>query len=138
MAACATTTDHLAQGMLYVNQQDFPNAVNEFQAEIAVRPSSTAYANLGAAYMRLGKNNLALDALKEGERLDPGDSTLSYNMTSLYSLMDQGDLALIYLDKTLSNGFENYDAIRFDPDLANLRGEPEFRTTLEKYKIFIQ
>jgi hypothetical protein len=42
------------------------------------------------------------------------------------------------LDRALGCGFNNYDALRFDKDLDNLRGEPEFRATLEKHKIFLQ
>jgi len=138
LAACATTQDHMAQGLIYANQNDFANAVNEFHAEVNARPSALAYANLGAAYMKQGKNNLALDAFKKGEDLDSRNTTLNYNITALYSILDKNDLALIYLDKALTNGFSNYDALRFDSDLSNLRAEPEFRTILEKHRIFLQ
>ena len=30
-------------------------------------------------------------------------------------------------------GFEAYDKIRVDPNLANLRKSPKFKSTLEKY-----
>ena len=136
--AATATNDHMAQGLLFVNQKDFNNAVIEFQAETRSNPSATAFSNLGAAYLQLGKNNLALNAFKEGEKLNAYDPDLVFNMTGLYSVTDKLDIALIYLDRALSNGFKNYDAIRFDPDLTNLRGEPEFRSILEKHKVFLQ
>ena len=64
------SSNHMAQGLIYVNQQDFDSAIIEFEAEIAKNPSAEAYINIGAAYMQLGKTNLALNALKQGEELN--------------------------------------------------------------------
>ncbi len=138
MSGCSNSRSHIDQGLIYANQNDMQNAVIEFKAAVDKSPSVEGYSNLGAAYMKLGKYNLAYDALKRGERLDDDDPNLNYNLMALYSLRDQTDLALVHLEKALANGFANYDAIRFDPDLANLRGEPEFRTTLEAAGVFIQ
>ena len=145
LTACQTSIAYacdsrasLQQGMAFANMNDFTSAVHEFRASIKCRKSAKGYSNLGVAYLQLGKNNLALDALKEAESINTKDNVVLYNLAAVYSLLDQTDLSLTYLDKTLERGFNNYDALRFDPDLANLRGEPEFRTTLEKYKIFIQ
>jgi len=43
----------------------------------------------------------------------------------------------VALDAALANGFQNYDALRKDPELLNLRKSPEWRKTLEKYKVFL-
>ena len=128
----------LGQGMLYANMKDFGNAISSFKASIKCKRTATAYSNLGASYMQIGKINLALSALKEAERINSRDSMVLYNLAAAHSITDQTDLALAYLDRALANGFNHYEAIRFDPDLTNLRGEPEFRTTLEKHKVFIQ
>ena len=129
---------NLNQGMLYANMNDFGNAVNSFKASIECKKTSEAYSNLGVSYMQLGKNNLALDALKKAENKNARDGVVLYNLAAVYSVSNQVDIALLYLDKALNNGFSHYDAIRFDPDLSNLRGEPEFRSILEKHKVFIQ
>ena len=46
-------------------------------------------------------------------------------------------LALDEIDAALAKGFSDYDALRRDPDLENLRRSPEFRKVLEKHKVFI-
>ncbi len=135
--ACSANS-HISQGMLYANMSDFPNAINEFKSSIKCRKTAKGYSNLGAAYMHVGKMNLALDALKKAEGRNKKDNIVLYNLAAAYSLTDNTDLSLVYLDKALKYGFKNYDALRFDPDLANLRGEPEFRSALEKHKVFIQ
>ncbi len=132
------SADYLRQGIIFASQNDFNNAIEAFEKSVELRPSPDGYANLGASYMQLGKRNLAMSALNKAEWMNPGHSLTLYNMMALHSLNDNTDLALEYLDRTLKSGFDNYDAIRFDPDLANLRGEPEFRTILESRGIFIQ
>jgi tetratricopeptide (TPR) repeat protein len=129
---------HLRQGMTYVSLKDYPNAITEFQTSISMKPTAEAYSNLGTAYLQVGKPNLALDALKKAEAMSPNDSVVLYNLAAAESRSGNTDLALEYLDKALRAGFKHYDAIRFDPDLENLRGEPEFRTVLEKNGVFLQ
>jgi len=63
---------------------------------------------------------------------------VQYNLAAIYSLMNQNDRSLEALDHALENGFNNADALRFDRDLDNVRGEPEFRAILERHKFFIQ
>ena len=132
------SSDYLRQGIIFASQNDFDNAVAAFKQSVELKPSPDGYANLGASYMQLGKRNLAMDALNKAERMAPGHGLTLYNTMALHSLNNNTDLALEYLERTLKSGFDNYDAIRFDPDLANLRGEPEFRTILESHGVFIQ
>ncbi len=129
---------HFKQGVTYAGRQDYENAVLEFQKSIAVKPMAKAYANLGVCYMKMGKNNKALINLKQAVALDSCDPFAQYNLAALYSVMDMTDLGMDHLDQALQCGFNNYDSLRFDKDLNNLRGEPEFRKTLEKHKIFLQ
>ena len=131
-------SDHLQQCLFYANQGDFPNAIRECKRAVQDKPTAEAYTNLGVAYIQVGKNNKALDALQEGVRRAPNDPMAQYNLAVIYSLMNQNDRSLEALDLALKNGFNNADALRFDRDLDNVRGEPEFRAILERYKFFIQ
>jgi tetratricopeptide (TPR) repeat protein len=148
MAACTNTTKiihstddaelHFKQGITYAARADYDNAILEFQKSINIRSTAKAYSNMGVCYMKTGKVNKALEALQTAVRIDNCDSFAQYNLAAVYSVMDKTDLGIDALDKALQCGFSNYDAIRFDKDLDNLRGEPEFRTTLEKHKVFLQ
>jgi uncharacterized protein (UPF0333 family) len=114
------------QGMNYVQSEDYGNAIKEFTAAIDKFPDySSAYANRAVAYMQQKKFNLAADDLKKALELTPQDPNVYYNLTALYSLQKQLDLALGALDKGLEYGFNNYDSLRKDPDLKNLRKHPE-------------
>jgi len=148
MTACENTTQvihsvddaelHFKQGMTYASRADYDNAILEFQRSIDIRSTAKAHSNMGVCYMKTGKVNKALNALQTAVGIDNCDSFAQYNLAAVYSVMDKTDLGIDALDKALKCGFSNYDAIRFDKDLDNLRGEPEFRTTLEKHKVFLQ
>jgi tetratricopeptide (TPR) repeat protein len=142
-------TQHLKQGMAYVStaknasspaifNENINNAINEFSNAIKKDPTyATAYSNRAVAYMMQKKYNLALDDLKRAKELKPTDPAIRYNLASCHSLMGNVDLGFVELDAALANGFNDYDSLRKDPDIANLRKNPEWRKTLEKYKIFL-
>ncbi|HMK42845.1 MAG TPA: tetratricopeptide repeat protein [Dissulfurispiraceae bacterium] len=141
-AQTAVPTDaklNLQQGMNYLRSRDFENAIKEFTVAIEKHPSyDTAYSNRAVAYMQQRKYNKALDDLKKAEQINPKNASVQYNFVALYSLQNQLDRALDSLDKTLELGFNNYDALRADPDLNNVRKHPEFRRICEKYKVFLK
>ena len=92
--------------------------------------------------MQQKKYNKAEEDLKKAAGLKPKDPIIHYNLAALYSLQNKLDLALDELDEALENGFSNYDALKStgensDPDLKNLRKNPEYRKVLEKHKVFI-
>ena len=142
-------TQHLKQGMAYIStaknanspaifNENINNAITEFSNAIKKDPGyATAYSNRSVAYMMQKKYNLALDDLKKAKELKPSDPAIRYNLASCHSLMGNVDLGFVELDAALANGFNDYDTLRKDPDLANLRKSKDWRKTLEKYKVSI-
>ncbi len=130
---------NMQQGINYMRGKDWDNAIKEFTLAIQKHPTyDVAYSNRAVAYMQQKKFNKAMDDLKEGVRINPKNATLHYNFVALYSLQNQLDRALDSLDRCLELGFNNYDALRADPDLNNVRKHPEFRKILEKHKVFLK
>ena len=130
---------HLNQGMTYAAMRDWENAITEFSKAVDIdKGYAAAYTNRAVAYMQQRKYNKALDDLKQAESLNPSDKVLYYNYVALYSLQNQLDRALDSLDRALDLGFNNYDALRNDPDLNNVRVNPEFQRVLEKHKVFLR
>jgi eukaryotic-like serine/threonine-protein kinase len=68
----------------------------------------------------------------ELEEITAGDPQYPWVLAECYSLLDQQNLALIWLRRAVDKGFLNYPMIgRWDPLLANVRRHPEFRTLLQ-------
>lgn len=122
----------------YIRDEAIENAVKEFSLAIQKDPAyAEAYSNRAAAYMLQRKFNKADDDLRKAKELSPNSPSVRYNYASLHSLRGDIDLALDEMDAALARGFSDYDALRLDPDLNNLRRSPEFRKVLEKHKVFI-
>jgi tetratricopeptide (TPR) repeat protein len=141
---------HIKQGLSYVSvaknanshgifNENIQNAINEFSNAINKDPNyAEAYSNRGVAYMMQKKYNKALDDLKKAKELKPDSANIRYNLASCYSLMGSVDYGLDELDAALAKGFNSYDSLRKDPDIANLRKHhKEYRAILEKHKVFI-
>ena len=147
------TKQHLNQGLNFMTQakanmknkevfdESIKNAIMEFSLAIETSSGESqrakAYEYRGTAYMIQKKYNKALEDIKKAARIQPDSPSVYYNLTCLYSLTNDVDLSLDALDKALENGFSDYDTLRGDPDISNVRKSPEFREILEKHKVFI-
>ncbi|GIL82008.1 hypothetical protein Vretimale_1567 [Volvox reticuliferus] len=56
-----------------------------------------------------------------------------YNIACCYSMLDQVEEALKSLDAAMSSGFDNFDQIRRDKNLAKVRASPKFQQLIDKY-----
>jgi len=140
---------HIKQGLSYVStaknahnkalfDENIENALKEFSLAIEKAPDyADAYSNRGVAYMQQRKFNKALEDLKKAKELKSDSPSIRYNLACLYSLKGDVDFGLDELDASLTNGFSDYESLRRDPDLQNLRKHPEFKKVLEAHKVFI-
>ncbi len=58
--------------------------------------------------------------------LSPNDNVMLYNAVCLYSRIDEKKHAIDTLRTIIASGFEHYDWIKRDPDLENIRNDPEY------------
>lgn len=88
---------------------------------------------LAYAYVRLGQKDKALEFVKELEEkvVTSGDE---YDIACLYSLMDDKQQALDYLEKALKHGFCEFVQIANDADLDNIRDMKKFQEIVDEYK----
>ena len=140
---------NLKQGMSYVSiaknatskgifNENIENAISEFTNAINKDPNyAEAYSARASAYMLQKKNNKALDDLKKAKEIKPDSASIRYNLACVHSLMGNTDYGLDELDAALSKGFNDYDSLRKDPDINNLKKSKEFQKILEKHKVFI-
>jgi Tfp pilus assembly protein PilF len=141
--------EHIKQGLAYVStaknardkalfEENMKNANKEFSLAIEKDPNyADAYSNRAVAYMQEKKFNKAMEDLKKAKELNPDSASIRYNFACLYSLKNDVDLSLDEIDAALEKGFNDYESLRKDPDLNNVRKHPEFKQILEKHKVFI-
>ena len=127
---------HVQQGLGHVQSHEYDKAIKEFSTAIEQYPKYVmAYNDRAAALIRQKKFDEAKKDLENALAIDPHNPATYYNTAALYALQKQSSPALAHLDKALVLGFKDYDLLRTDPDLNNIRKTPEFRKLLERYGV---
>ena len=72
---------------------------------------------------------LEADKLSTVESLDGG---ACYNLACLYLHLSDTVKGLSMLHRSIGKGFQNIESLRLDPDLAPLRGMPEFEELMKE------
>ena len=103
------------------------------EKHLELNPDDSRALYLGAgALAQLGERERALDWAKRAHAVDPEDPAVLYNVACVYSLADMPGEALACLDKAVQNGFGHREWLDNDTDLDRLRGDPRFKTLLQK------
>jgi TolB-like protein/Flp pilus assembly protein TadD len=77
----------------------------------------------------LGRSGQIDAAVREGAKAlesSPGDPVMLYNGACLYVSLGEPDRAIASLQQAVAAGYSNFGWMKNDPDLASLRGHPEF------------
>jgi len=121
-------------------QELLRTALEKFAAAAQLQPrAATTYAMWGSALLDVGKLSgsrtdfrAAADKLKESLALNPNEPAVLYRLACAYALMENRVFAIQNLQRCfkLDRTGSYRDSARRDPDLSNLRDDPEFKNLL--------
>ena len=86
---------------------------------------------LGDLYTRTGDYREGLRIDERLSQLCSEDPLVWYNLGCSLALTGKADEALEALSRALEMGYDDYEWMKKDPDLAALRGDPRFESMLE-------
>ena len=86
-----------------------------------------AYINLSTAYLNKKNFKLSLKTLNTLESINPNHPLLHYNFSCYHSLLGNIPKGIESLKQAISHGFKNHQILETDPDIENLRQNPQFR-----------
>lgn len=81
---------------------------------------------LAIDYAELGRTDDANREANLAAALRPNEATVLYNLACVFAKLGRSDDALRALQRAWDGGFRDPAWVRRDPDLATLRGDPEF------------
>lgn len=87
---------------------------------------------LGNAYTQRGDYEKGLEIDLRLSRLRERDPVVYYNLACSYSLLGRIDEALSSLKRAIELGYEDFNYLRRDPDLENLKEDKRFQSLLKK------
>ena len=113
----------------------------EFLEHIACRlPDDTEIIRaLADLYTKTGDYAEGLRMDERLSRLCPEESLVWYNLGCSYALLNRKDDAFDALGRAVELGYDDYEWMKKDEDLAALRGDPRLESMLEWiYNTFVQ
>ena len=120
-------TVHYNMGILLNKMGRYDEAVDSYEKALEHKADLyDAVTNLGLTYLELGRYNEAVNRLESLLAARPEDPVVRYNLACVFSRSEQIDKALYWLRESVDLGFDDWETLATDPDLAKLRVDPGF------------
>ncbi|MBA4366420.1 MAG: hypothetical protein C0403_02145 [Desulfobacterium sp.] len=120
-------------GNLYLRQGKLDNAISYFQKVLSTTPEDiSTMINIASAYAEnneIEKSNFYLQKIIP---ILPNKSIDFYNVACIYAKQDKSFEANIWLQKAIDKGYANWELIKNDKDLENIRNSNEFKKLIHK------
>jgi tetratricopeptide (TPR) repeat protein len=137
-------------GTIFYAHKSYRRAVSQYKRALRVQPDSASIlSNLGTAYFSRRNYDLAFETYQKALQLDPEvfehkssmgillqersvveRAKYHYYVAKTYAKLGMADQALMYIRKSLEEGFKERDKYKADPEFASLRENPEFKLLL--------
>ncbi|MCG9909937.1 MAG: tetratricopeptide repeat protein [Flavobacteriales bacterium] len=116
----------------YRNQNSPESAIPLFTKSLQVYPQAKTYYEYGNALLDMKEYPKAISAYHMAEKLDYSPlSKVLYNLACAYSLSENEEQSLKYLELAIQNGYTNGPHIMQDEDMAFARNSSRFKTVYE-------
>ncbi len=104
-----------------------------FEAALAQEPNNLdCLVQLGDVYSRRGLHEKGLQIDSRLTQLCPDEPTFHYNLACSYSVLGRCDESMCALANAIELGYDDFDQMKRDEDLANLRSSPRFEELLNR------
>lgn len=100
----------------------------EFYPDYLIKHPDDARAHIFYAsfLQRKGQIEEAKKKMSRAIELSPTDVNMKYNAACFFALINEVDESISFLKQALGAGFGNYEYIKHDPDLDNIRTNPNY------------
>lgn len=122
------------RGRVYKMEGKRDLAKADFKKIIELETKPEDYECIFYAYHGLGEDDKAIETYEAYLANDTTEAGRYYDGACLYSLMQNKEKALFYLEECLKHGFARFSHIENDDDLDFIRDTEEFRILVEKYQ----
>jgi tetratricopeptide (TPR) repeat protein len=119
---------HYKLGNLHKARGKLDNAATEYQRALSIRPGFTdAMNNLALVYVSKGEHDKALPLYMKLIELEPESYVVYYNLACMYARQNKAGQSIDWLREAVKRGFTDWDHLKDDDDLKNIRGTVYFK-----------
>lgn len=117
------------RGQAFRLMEKHHQAIDSFLSAASVDPDNVhIHLALAWCYKRVGRVDLAIEALEDALELDPNRGILHYNLACYWSLANHIGLTLVHLSRAFELAGEYRTLVHEEPDFDAVRNHPEFLT----------
>ena len=117
---------------LYRNKKSPEKSIVEFRKSLLIYPDAKTYYEMGNALLDTKNYSEAIQSYHMAEQMDFNPlANVLYNLACAYSMSENGDEALKYIQLAIENGYSNKKQMLADSDLAFARELPDFTQVYE-------
>ena len=123
---------HYNEGNKFYKKEEYGEAVIRYERALRHNEKfKEALINLSTAYMKTEFFDKALESLQAGQNQFPQEPLFDYNFACYFSLKGNPGPGLLALQQAVKKGFKQFEQIKRDTDLSNLRQSDEYKTWKE-------
>lgn len=110
----------------------YDEAIAPLEQAADLQPSNLRiWLALGWCQKRVGRLELAIEALERAEEVAPEEAVVPYNLACYWSLAGKKQQALSYLSRAIAMDPDFRERIHEESDFDPIRSDPEFRALTE-------
>lgn len=119
---------HYYLGNVYYYKGLYDQAIGEYNEAIRLKPDfADVHINLGVIYSAKGLYGQAITEFRKAIEIKPDDPDIYYNLACIFSLKGNKDEAIRYLTIVFEKGYRNYEHVKQDRDLDNIRDDTRYK-----------
>jgi tetratricopeptide (TPR) repeat protein len=116
----------------FLNEID--EAVKRLQELLEVNPEDPRlHYDLGTLYYKKGEFDKAIFQYQKSLSIQPDNPSTYYNIACMYSIQNRVEKSIDFLKSAIEKGYDNWDHIRNDRDLENVRSSPYYKELVGSY-----
>jgi tetratricopeptide (TPR) repeat protein len=125
---------HYNLGNVLLKQGKTDKALFRYQKALSINPKFTLAMNrLAVVHMIKEEYDKAISIFKKLIELQPNDAIAHYNISCMYSRKNNIEESISWLKKAIKKGYDNWDLIKTDKDLENIRGSSYYKELVKDH-----
>ena len=128
---------HYQLGLAFEQKNNFKKARQSYQQSLALQPDDFNTLNRLTMIHIKEKNYADAIALLSGPmlKIQPDNADIYYNISCLFAIQNDQKKAIEWLSLALGKGYDNWEKIKTDPDLENIRNSTYYQESIENHKL---
>jgi len=121
-------------GNLYKSLGESMTAIKHYKKALSIQPNfPPALNNLAILYVSRKEYDQALPLFKQIIKIVPDHPGTYYNIACIYALQNKLEDATSWLKAAIQKGYDNWELIKTDKDLENIRRSPYYKAIIKEH-----